>query len=77
MHQALFRTCIQPYATMENPRKEITGVVKGLCSAKDAGQQRDVIQRYFTPDASFDHPLCAVQSYPGVRIRVALINAVA
>lgn len=52
---------------MENPRKEITGVVEGLCSAKNADSQRDVLQRYFTNDASFDHPLCAVSSYPGVR----------
>ncbi|KAI3626299.1 hypothetical protein CBS9595_001660 [Malassezia furfur] len=52
---------------MENPRKEIAGVVKGLCSAKNADQQRDTLQRYFVPDASFDHPMCAVLSYPNSR----------
>ncbi|WFC98513.1 hypothetical protein MYAM1_001241 [Malassezia yamatoensis] len=52
---------------MEDPRKEIAHVVKGLCSAKDANQQRDTIQTYFTADASFDHPMCSVASYPNSR----------
>lgn len=52
---------------MENPRTEITGVVTGLCSAKNAREQKEVLQRYFADDAAFDHPMCAVVSYPGVR----------
>lgn len=52
---------------MESPVKDIVGVVEGLVRAKDANSQRDVLQRYFTDDASFDHPLCAVSSYSNVR----------
>ena len=52
--------------TMDHPKREITGVVKGLVCAKDANEQRETLQRYFTPDASFDHPLCAVSSYRNV-----------
>ncbi|WFD42600.1 hypothetical protein MPSI1_001246 [Malassezia psittaci] len=52
---------------MEDPRREIAHVVKGLCSAKDANEQRDTIQKYFTADASFDHPMCSVASYPNSR----------
>ena len=51
---------------MDHPKREITGVVKGLVSAKDANEQCDTLQRYFLPDASFDHPLCAVSSYSNV-----------
>lgn len=61
---------------MENPRKEIAGVVKGLCSAKNADEQRDTMQRYFVSDASFDHPMCAVMSYENVSLH-PLTDAVA
>ncbi|WFD35969.1 hypothetical protein MCUN1_002840 [Malassezia cuniculi] len=52
---------------MEDPKRDITDVVKGLVSAKNANEQRDTLQHYFLPDASFDHPLCAVSSYSNSR----------
>ena len=52
---------------MQSPTQEITAVVKGLIEAPTADDQRSVLQRYFSPDASFDHPLCAVASYAGSR----------
>ncbi|KAL9931922.1 hypothetical protein V8E36_009237 [Tilletia maclaganii] len=52
---------------MENPVEEVAGVVKGLVQAKDAAEQRAYMQRYFAPDASFDHPLVQVASAPNSR----------
>ncbi|KAK0556752.1 hypothetical protein OC846_000940 [Tilletia horrida] len=49
---------------MENPVAEISSVVKGLVQAQDAAEQRAYMQKYFAPDASFDHPLCQVASSP-------------
>jgi len=52
---------------MDNPLREIEGVVKGLVRANDASQQRECLQKYYTKDASFDHPMCAVASTKNVR----------
>ncbi len=52
---------------MEDPTKEIRGVVKGLVAAKNASEQKQVMQKYFAPDASFDHVLCTVSSGPNSR----------
>ncbi|PWN53360.1 hypothetical protein IE53DRAFT_181428 [Violaceomyces palustris] len=52
---------------MEDPVKEIASVVKGLVSARDATEQKACLEAYFTPDASFDHPLCSVSSSPNSR----------
>lgn len=54
---------------MQDPVREISGVVKALVEAKDATEQQKAVQRYFTQDASFDHPLCAVASRNGVSRR--------
>lgn len=54
---------------MQNPAQDVEGVVKGLVEAKTAEEQKTCIQRYFSPDASFDHPLCSVVSSPNVSIR--------
>lgn len=51
---------------MQDPAHEVAGVVKGLVMARDATEQRDNLQRYFAPDASFDHLLCAVASSANV-----------
>ncbi|KAJ1030571.1 hypothetical protein NDA16_001480 [Ustilago loliicola] len=52
---------------MEDPVNEIRGVVKGLVAARNASEQKYCIQRYFAPDASFDHVLCTVSSGPNSR----------
>ncbi|EPQ31947.1 uncharacterized protein PFL1_00146 [Pseudozyma flocculosa PF-1] len=52
---------------MQDPVSEIAGVVKGLVSARNASEQKACLQRYFAPDASFDHPLCSVASGPNSR----------
>lgn len=52
---------------MQDPRNEITAVVKGLIEAPNADVQKKVMQTYFAPDAGFDHPLCAVRSGPNSR----------
>ncbi|CAD6884569.1 unnamed protein product [Tilletia controversa] len=54
---------------MENPVAEVADVVKGLVQAEDAAEQRAYMQKYFAPDASFDHPL--VQVAPGANSRDA------
>lgn len=52
---------------MQSPVDEIPGVVKALVEAPTPDDQRAAIQRYFSPDASFDHMLCAVASGPQSR----------
>ncbi len=54
---------------MEDPKNEIESVVKGLIESPHAAAQKGVLQRYFAPDASFDHPLCAVRAGPESRDR--------
>jgi hypothetical protein len=52
---------------MQDPIREVEGVVKALVQAKDASEQQSAVQKYFTTDASFDHPLCAIPSGKKVR----------
>lgn len=52
---------------MEDPVNEIRGVVKGLVAARNASEQKYIMQQYFAPDASFDHLLCTVASGPKSR----------
>lgn len=47
---------------MQDPARDVAGVVKGLIESPTADEQAAVMQRYFVPRASFDHPLCAVAS---------------
>lgn len=53
---------------MQDPTQEIARVVKGLVEAKTATIQRDVLEKHFAPDASFDHPLCSVVSSTNVSV---------
>ncbi|WFD31274.1 hypothetical protein MSPP1_002308 [Malassezia sp. CBS 17886] len=57
---------------MNDPVNEIPSVVKGLVCAKNATDQRNVMQRYATEDFGFQHPLCCVRSFPGSRDMVVL-----
>ncbi|OSX62775.1 hypothetical protein POSPLADRAFT_1033455 [Postia placenta MAD-698-R-SB12] len=47
---------------MENPVEEIEGVVLSITSATNPETQKAAILRYFTPDATFRHPLCTIPS---------------
>lgn len=44
---------------MENPVTEITPIITALTTSPPI-HQRHVIETYFLPDSSFDHPLCRV-----------------
>ncbi|KAL0948346.1 hypothetical protein HGRIS_010932 [Hohenbuehelia grisea] len=52
---------------MQNPAQEISSVVKDLTTASTADFQQSVLQRYFTHDAAFRHPLCSVEAAHGSR----------
>ncbi|GBE85807.1 hypothetical protein SCP_0803290 [Sparassis crispa] len=45
---------------MEDPAKEVSQVVQLLTAAVSPEVQRAAVLRYYTPDASFRHPVCAV-----------------
>ena len=62
MHTLTLHQTLTPNDKMEDPRSEITSVVKSLIEAPNADAQRRTMQQYFAPDASFDHPLCAVRA---------------
>lgn len=57
---------------MQDPVNEIESVIKGLIEPATADDQAATLRKYFTADASFDHPLCAVASSPGSRDGVLL-----
>jgi hypothetical protein len=45
---------------MEDPVSEISNVVNELCTATSPDIQRAAMEKYFTTDAGFKHPLCYV-----------------
>ncbi|KAI9823853.1 MAG: hypothetical protein M1826_007599 [Phylliscum demangeonii] len=51
---------------MEDPVKEIATVVRSLTQTP-ADLQRQTIERFFLPDASFIHPFCRTGSFPNSR----------
>jgi hypothetical protein len=57
---------------MDNPLSEITPLVHALTQGTPQ-QQKDTINKYFTPDASFTHPFCRTGSFDGSRV---LIHAI-
>jgi hypothetical protein len=42
---------------MDDPVKEITGVIETLCTAASEAQQQ-AIDKYYTSNAQFFHPFC-------------------
>jgi hypothetical protein len=52
---------------MEHPSEEIVSVVKLLTAARSPDIQKAAVERYFTSNAGFQHPLCAVESAPNSR----------
>ncbi|KAL7416607.1 hypothetical protein BDY24DRAFT_368404 [Mrakia frigida] len=57
---------------MNDPKAEIVRVVKDLTSTSSPSIQRETLQRYFHPNAAFNHPLCRVVGSPGSRDRELL-----
>lgn len=51
----------------QDVNKEIVAIVRTLTSTDSPSEQRDVVRRYLTPNASFEHPLCSVKSGPNSR----------
>ncbi|KAF2147336.1 uncharacterized protein K452DRAFT_261770 [Aplosporella prunicola CBS 121167] len=57
---------------MEDPQRDIRQVIHLLCQTPPS-VQRDTIERFFTPDATFTHPFCRTGKLPHSRL---LIRAV-
>ncbi|ORY04295.1 hypothetical protein BCR34DRAFT_627114 [Clohesyomyces aquaticus] len=57
---------------MENPVKEISGVIH-LLTQSPPSRQRETIQTYFTPNASFTHPFCRTGSWENSRTLIQAI----
>lgn len=55
---------------MDNPVKEISLAINLCAGASSADRQVSAFHKYFTPDASFLHPLCYVPARPDSRKRV-------
>lgn len=47
---------------MEDPIHEVGPLIHSLTTTTSPSTQRKTLERYFTSNASFDHPLCAVDS---------------
>ncbi|KAG8896282.1 hypothetical protein FRB99_008962 [Tulasnella sp. 403] len=57
---------------MQDPRRDITEVVKRLTVTSSPDVQLKTLQTYFTEDAAFDHPLCRVD--PGHNSREKILE---
>jgi hypothetical protein len=58
---------------MENPEKEISGVIHSLTQGT-RGEQENALNEYFLPDAYFVHPFCRVPSFGSQSIKVPFTN---
>ncbi|KAF7959357.1 hypothetical protein EAE96_000977 [Botrytis aclada] len=54
---------------MDDPKSQIAAIIHTLCSGAPSAQQ-EALEEYFTPDASFSHPLCSVPSFSSVQLPV-------
>jgi len=52
---------------MENPEHDLYRVLPLLLSSKDPAVLHKAVERFFTPDVSFRHPLRVVKSGPNSR----------
>ncbi|KAI9815202.1 MAG: hypothetical protein M1832_005537 [Thelocarpon impressellum] len=57
---------------MEDPVREIPGVIRSLTTTPPDVQQR-TLETYFTPDASFTHPFCRTGSNANSRYLIGMI----
>ncbi|KAI0327482.1 hypothetical protein GY45DRAFT_1327600 [Cubamyces sp. BRFM 1775] len=58
---------------MEDPAKEIVNVATMVTAAVNPEIQKATVLKYYAPDASFRHPLCAVRSAPNSRAAILSI----
>ncbi|KAI3331519.1 hypothetical protein HD806DRAFT_162168 [Xylariaceae sp. AK1471] len=58
---------------MENPEKEISGVIRSLTQGTRE-EQENALNEYFLPNAYFVHPFCRVPSFESRTIQVPFIN---
>ncbi|KAI0631502.1 hypothetical protein C8Q77DRAFT_1127228 [Trametes polyzona] len=58
---------------MENPATEIVNVTTLVTAAINPEIQKAAVLKYYAPDASFRHPLCAVPSGPNSRASILSI----
>lgn len=61
---------------MNNPELEIRGIVLALTENDDAALHKSTVDKYFTKDASFIHPLCTVPAGPNSREHLKNVYAV-
>ncbi|CCG83620.1 Predicted protein [Taphrina deformans PYCC 5710] len=61
---------------MNNPELEIKAIVLALTESDDAAKHKATVDKYFSKDASFVHPLCTVESGPNSREELKNIYAV-
>ncbi|KIY73347.1 hypothetical protein CYLTODRAFT_325107, partial [Cylindrobasidium torrendii FP15055 ss-10] len=59
---------------MEDPTREITKVYSLITMPSSAQAQRAAVERYFTPEAGFMHPMVKVLPGPGSRERILGIH---
>ena len=57
---------------MDDPVSEIPGVIQALTQSPPS-IQRQTLEKYFTPDASFTHPFCRTGSFNGSRLLILAI----
>lgn len=55
---------------MNDPEKDIRTVVYRLTATESPDVQKATIEKYMTPNVSFRHPLCQVNSGPNSRNQV-------
>lgn len=51
---------------MQDPVRDVAGVVKGVVHARNATAQRDCLEKFWAPDASFDHLMVSISSNSNV-----------
>jgi len=54
---------------MDHPVKDIRAVIKTLCQGTPE-EQKEAVNRYFLPSASFVHPFCRIPSFDKVRVPI-------
>jgi hypothetical protein len=58
---------------MQDPVREITGVVEQLTTTKFPDIQRTAVYTYYVPNAGFHHPLAYIE--PGILSRESILGA--
>lgn len=59
---------------MQDPVYEVVTVFRGLLQSPNATVQRDTLQAFYAPDASFDHPFYTVVSGQNVGVTKAVCS---